>query len=995
MSDQPAPEQSDPIPDAPSAFVSYSRRDSAFVRELVGALTSRGLNVWLDEEDIPPSARWRDELTSAIEGAGAFVAVISPQAAASKECGRELEHALALGKRIVPVLQADAPEASPELASRQYVDMRHGVDDARLDQLVAAITTDLDWVKGHTQWLQAALRWEASGRDRALLLRGSDLRAAEGWLVGQGAESEPRPTAAQVTFIQASRRGSTRRLQVTIGAAAVAIVVALALAGWALWQRGVAQDQRDTAKAGSLAQQANALLPTDPAESLSLANRATALRPTPEAVTARDEALIESHQCRRIDLAAPATGVEFAADGSEVVTAGPGRAARVWDIASAEQRLELPTDAGEVRSADMSADGSRVVVVSGAGDMGLWDVAREPARRLGAAGALTPEPVAAAAFSRKGERLAVVGQDGAVAIARARDGALVARGSPPAASSAIGLAVSPRGDAVGVVTAAGETILWRLGRRTGRPVLHARRLAAGGASAGAIAFTRTGRRLASGFRNGRVVVWSVAGPESPTIIAGQGRAVFSLDAGPGETLAVAGQGGRARLVDAVGGAELQSLSGHTGLIARIRFSPDGSEVATASDDGTIRVFDARAGGTRVVLAGHHANVRDVAFSPDGQRVASVGFDGTARVWDTRSGASAAEVRGDGSSLLDVALDPRGTTAAFASFGGLVTLAPLDAPGQATQIGPFDRPVQRVAFLPHGEQLLMARHDGSVALYDATDLTEVWSSQLHSGVVYDVAPSGDGRLVATGGADGRAWVIDARTGAPVPGMPHGVAHPRGAVLSARVDPSGTRLLTAGDDDTARLWDVTTGAPIERPMRHERGLFEAAFSPDGRLVATAGTDGSATIWSAETTTPMHRLELHRAPVTTVSFGPAGRTLLTASQDGTAAVWDTATGRLRAQMGGHTAPILRAAFSADGTRVATASEDGTARIYDAEDGHRVDLLRGAGSALTGIAITADGTTVVTSSTDGFGRIYPLTAAAPLADGAGPTRCKEGTAP
>ena len=281
--------------------------------------------------------------------------VVSAHSAASEECRRELEHALVLGKRIVPVLLADTADASEELASRQYVDMRDGVGEgAALTELVAAIATDLDWVKGHTHWLQAALRWEAADRDRGLLLRGSDLRAAEGWLVDQGARSEPRPTASQVTFIQASRRGTTRRLQLTIGAAALAVAVAAAFAGWALWQRGVAQDQRDAATAGSLAQQANALLPTDPAESLALASRATALRPTPEALTARDEALIESHQCRRIDLAAAATGVEFAAaDGTEVLTAGPGAAARVWDVNSAVQRLELPTVAGDVRSADI------------------------------------------------------------------------------------------------------------------------------------------------------------------------------------------------------------------------------------------------------------------------------------------------------------------------------------------------------------------------------------------------------------------------------------------------------------------------------------------------------------------------------------------------------------------------------------------------------------------------------------------------------------------
>ena len=34
----------------------------------------------------------------------------------------------------------------------------------------------------------------------------------------------------------------------------------------------------------------------------------------------------------------------------------------------------------------------------------------------------------------------------------------------------------------------------------------------------------------------------------------------------------------------------------------------------------------------------------------------------------------------------------------------------------------------------------------------------------------------------------------------------------AVYSAAFSPDGTRIVTASDDKTARLWDAATGAPI---------------------------------------------------------------------------------------------------------------------------------------------------------------------------------------
>jgi TIR domain len=59
-------------------FLSYSRLDREFALRLHAALVARGKDVWVDEEDIPPTARWREELRAAIETADSFVFLISP-----------------------------------------------------------------------------------------------------------------------------------------------------------------------------------------------------------------------------------------------------------------------------------------------------------------------------------------------------------------------------------------------------------------------------------------------------------------------------------------------------------------------------------------------------------------------------------------------------------------------------------------------------------------------------------------------------------------------------------------------------------------------------------------------------------------------------------------------------------------------------------------------------------------------------------------------------
>ena len=65
-------------------FVSYAREDLPFVRRLTAALQARDRDVWVDLDDIIPSARWREEIRTAITEADAVVFVITPDSVASE-----------------------------------------------------------------------------------------------------------------------------------------------------------------------------------------------------------------------------------------------------------------------------------------------------------------------------------------------------------------------------------------------------------------------------------------------------------------------------------------------------------------------------------------------------------------------------------------------------------------------------------------------------------------------------------------------------------------------------------------------------------------------------------------------------------------------------------------------------------------------------------------------------------------------------------------------
>ncbi len=113
-------------------------------------------------------------------------------------------------------------------------------------------------------------------------------------------------------------------------------------------------------------------------------------------------------------------------------------------------------------------------------------------------------------------------------------------------------------------------------------------------------------------------------------------------------------------------------------------------------------------------------------------------------------------------------------------------------------------------------------------------------------------------------------------------------------------------------------------------HTGPVTSAAFSPDGALIVTAGDDGTAKVWDVATGTELHTLAGHTAGVTSAAFSPDGALVVTASDDNTAKVWDVATGDEVYTLAGHTGPVTSAAFSPDGALVVTASDDNTARTW-----------------------------------------------------------------
>jgi hypothetical protein len=220
----------DPTPEQAKAkiFISYSRKDMGFADRLDAALKARGFEPRIDREEIYAFEDWWERIKSLITKADTIVFVLSPDAVASEICAKEVDYAASLNKRFAPVVCRRVEDRAVPDALRR-LNFIFCDDEARFDagmsQLTEALTTDIGWVRKHTECGEVAQRWTAAGRPgpRGLLLRSPVLEEAEKWIASRPTNAPP-PTEATQTFIAESRKAATQRRNIVSAGLAAGLI---------------------------------------------------------------------------------------------------------------------------------------------------------------------------------------------------------------------------------------------------------------------------------------------------------------------------------------------------------------------------------------------------------------------------------------------------------------------------------------------------------------------------------------------------------------------------------------------------------------------------------------------------------------------------------------------------------------------------------------------------------------------------------------------------
>jgi len=426
-------------------------------------------------------------------------------------------------------------------------------------------------------------------------------------------------------------------------------------------------------------------------------------------------------------------------------------------------------------------------------------------------------------------------------------------------------------------------------------------------------------------------------------------------------------------------------------VEAVGFSPDGKQLATGGWGGTVRIWDAEAGEQLAEIPSGGQYVFGLAFSPDGRQLAvgtNVGPD-YLKIFDTQSGALVKSLAGHTDAVLSVAYSRDGRLLLTSSYDNTARLWDVGS-GESRVFEGHEWWVWSASFSPDEKQIVTASQDGSAMVWSVDTQRPRAPFLGHAGPVYAAAFSPDGKYVASAGYDKRILLWDPEQVQPFDfsaaagGQRRDVAYEAleghtSGVRAVRFSDNGKLLLSAGHDNTVRVWDAATRRLLKTLRGHAGRVPTCAFAPDGAHVLSGSHDHLAKIWSIagyeEVRVFQGRLlSGHRDAVLGAAFSPDGRLLISASRDRTARLWEITTGReVRQFQEGHEFLVTRAAFVDDGKKLVTAAVDNTARIWDVATGTQLMALESTG-AMAAMAVSQDGRLLLTGSDDKTAKLWDL---------------------
>jgi len=299
-----------------------------------------------------------------------------------------------------------------------------------------------------------------------------------------------------------------------------------------------------------------------------------------------------------------------------------------------------------------------------------------------------------------------------------------------------------------------------------------------------------------------------------------------------------------------------------------------------------------------VYTQHSTRVRVAKYSPTGFYICSGDNSGKVRIWDTTQTEHILknEFQPLGGAIKDIAWDGDSQRIAVVGEGrekfGHVFAA--DAGNSLGEIMGQSKPLNSVAFKPNRPfRIATASEDFSIAFFHGPPFKFNCTIKDHTGFVNSVRYSGNGEYFVSGGADGKSFIYDGKTG-QLKGELGSPAH-KGGIYAVCPSPDNTRVLTVSGDKMAKIWDVQTSSVVtEFNMGSAVQDMQVGCLWQGDYLLSVSLSGYINYLDVNNPSrPLRILKGHNKPITSMVISKDQQSIYTGASDGKICAWNKNTG------------------------------------------------------------------------------------------------------
>lgn len=295
-----------------------------------------------------------------------------------------------------------------------------------------------------------------------------------------------------------------------------------------------------------------------------------------------------------------------------------------------------------------------------------------------------------------------------------------------------------------------------------------------------------------------------------------------------------------------------TLNGHKGSINTLQFDQSGSRVLSGSQDGTACTWDIRTGRMMQRMGKSRMGISKALYSPDGNFILTTGNKNAVLVWDADSGKLFSSLKGAKGDQRCLAISPDGDFVAIGSSNASFTIWRVKDGSPIHQISAHDAAINHVVFSPDGEYLATVGEDGAIRVWEVLTGYLAFAMKADESLnCLQFDPAGHNMIVA----GDNITMFNLRSGKILKKYK---GHD-GAVRTLAFSPNGKFFISGSDDQTAKVWSVTTGRLVDTLQHQDGPIISAAFSPDGMTIVTGSQryqaangkamgDTSIAVWSA---------------------------------------------------------------------------------------------------------------------------------------------------